>query len=55
MINVWLARDYEGTLWLHVMKPRNINGMFYNPSSASLLSPELEKCFDNVTYENSPR
>ena len=56
MINVWLARDYEGTLWLHGLKPENQNGIFYNPGYLqSLLPLKLEKCFDDVTYENSPR
>lgn len=56
MINVWLARDYEGTLWLHGMKPQNQEGVFYNPGYLqSLLPLKLEKCFEDVTYENSPK
>lgn len=56
MINVWLARDYEGTLWLHGQKPQNQGGIFYNPGSLqSLLPHKLEKFLEDVTYENSPQ
>ena len=55
MINVWLARDYEGTLWLHGLKPHNQEGIFYNPGLQSLLPLKLEKFFEDVTYENSPK
>lgn len=56
MINVWVARDYEGTLWLHEKKPLNQGGVFYSHSYLQCLVPStLLKYFEDVTYENSPK
>ena len=57
MINVWLARDSDGVLWLHGAKPKSdVKGIFYSHSyMQSLLPLNFEKFFDDVTYENSPR
>lgn len=55
-LNVWLARDKDGSLWIHQFKPRNQEGSFYNHGHVYTLIPfQLERFFNDFTYENSPK
>lgn len=49
---MWIARDKDGLLYLHIDKPMRVRSFFINESNRSIwINKDL---FPEVTFENSP-
>ena len=50
---MWIARDKDGLLYLHIEKPMRVRSFFINDSNRSIwIDKEL---FPEVTFGNSPQ
>lgn len=56
-MELWIARDKDGTLWLFSEKPvLDKDYWWYNDSDCEGGLGELDSyCFPEVTFENSPQ
>ena len=51
-MKLWIARDKDGLLYLHIDKPMRVRSFFINESNRSIwIDKDL---FPEVTFENSP-
>ena len=57
-MELWIARDSNGSLWLYHEKPKKI-GRFYEPEEFGeddyMKLDDKEPSFSSVTWENSPK
>lgn len=56
-MKMWIARDYDGALWLYDRKPiiDDLGCMFVNDGADICKASELHgDLFPEVTFENSP-
>lgn len=51
-MELWIARDKNGELYLHMDKPEIIENCFFSNYQAYRINGEL---FPQVTWENSPQ
>lgn len=54
MLELWIARNINGNLYLYRSKPLRMDGYFTDGSPAGIWNIE-DDLFPEVTWENSPR
>lgn len=52
-MNMWIARDDNGQLWVYIEKPYNDGGIFMPKELGDCWKLPTEM-YPEVTYENSP-
>lgn len=53
-MNLWIARDKSGLLFLYEGRPQRNDRYFYNTPTGNSVKVE-ESLFPELTWENSPR
>lgn len=60
IMKLWIARNQDGSLWLHEEKPslvydEELRKWYYEKGNFSILDFYDESLFHEVTFENSPQ